>query len=218
MKKSIAIAWMILTIFLVSVSQCWTQENEIYGCYQKKNGQLRIVSKSRACLPSEIPISWNKIGPQGPSDPAGSSGSASQPSPRVYDSNGEFIGILPIESDGFLSILIPDFSKFISLSPDNGDVNPFYPSVYLYFDGDNCTGNSYFDTSLRYLIVKVDSKYIKADDVSSQCRDIRSISAPDWGAGRQCRAYTGGCMATIPYKEVTLPFTLPVALPLYFEY
>ena len=28
----------------------------IYGCYQKNNGQLRIVSQSSQYLPSEVPI------------------------------------------------------------------------------------------------------------------------------------------------------------------
>jgi len=219
-----------LIVFLCLGLPCSGEEGVIRGCYKKDNGQLRIVKKATDCHSSEIPICWNKVGlqgsqgpagpqgPQGPAGPAGSNGSASPPGPRVYDSNGQFIGILPNERDGFLAVLIPDFSKFILLSPDNGDVNPFYPSVYLYFDGDNCTGNSYLDTSLRYLIVKVDSKYVKADDVPSQCKDIRSIATPDWGSGRQCRAYTSSCMDAIPYKPITLPFNMPVALPLSFEY
>lgn len=39
----------------------------INACYQKINGQLRIVSATSQCLPSELPISWNVVGPQGPS-------------------------------------------------------------------------------------------------------------------------------------------------------
>jgi len=43
----------------------------IYGCYKQQNGQLRIVSASSQCLPSESPISWNIVGPQGPQGPTG---------------------------------------------------------------------------------------------------------------------------------------------------
>ncbi len=45
--------------------------NVISGCYQKINGQLRIVSDVSKCRPSEIGISWNMVGPQGPQGPSG---------------------------------------------------------------------------------------------------------------------------------------------------
>ncbi len=224
MKKSIAIAGAVFAIFLVSGFHCWAQGNEIYACYQKNDGQLRIVSNPRACRPSEIPISWNKIGPQGPQGPAGPEGPALAPQakaetrPRVYDATGQFLGILPSDLYGVLSIYIPALSKFIFLSSDNGDVNPFFPAVYLYFDGDNCTGNAYVDTSLRYQILKVGSYFIKADDVAADCKEIKSLSAPEWTGDRQCRSYSATCIPVLPYKEVALPFTMPVALPLYFEY
>jgi hypothetical protein len=43
----------------------------IYGCYKKINGQLRIVSSPSQCLPSEVSISWNMVGPPGPQGPSG---------------------------------------------------------------------------------------------------------------------------------------------------
>ncbi len=43
----------------------------IYACYKKVNGQLRIVKDASKCRPSELPISWNQIGPPGPEGPAG---------------------------------------------------------------------------------------------------------------------------------------------------
>jgi len=46
----------------------------IYGCYQKVNGQLRIVNASSQCRPSELLISWNIVGLQGPAGPAGPAG------------------------------------------------------------------------------------------------------------------------------------------------
>ena len=46
----------------------------IYGCYQKVNGQLRIVNASSQCRPSELLISWNIVGLQGPAGPAGPTG------------------------------------------------------------------------------------------------------------------------------------------------
>jgi hypothetical protein len=47
----------------------------IHGCYQKNNGQLRVVeSDSEACHASELPIAWNAEGPAGVPGPAGTSG------------------------------------------------------------------------------------------------------------------------------------------------
>ena len=39
------------------------QDNEIKACYKKVNGQLRLVKDFSECHPSELPISWNKMGP-----------------------------------------------------------------------------------------------------------------------------------------------------------
>jgi hypothetical protein len=46
----------------------------IYACYKKVNGQLRIVKDFGQCRPSELPISWNKMGPPGPEGPPGPTG------------------------------------------------------------------------------------------------------------------------------------------------
>ena len=230
MKKFAIVLGTILAFSLVLGSNSYAET--IYGCQQKNDGQLRIVGNSGACRPSETPISWNKEGPQGPQGPAGPQGPQgpvgpagstslapqAEPGPRVYDAKGQFLGILPSDLYGALSIYIPTLSKFIFISPDTGDVDPFFPAVYLYFDGDNCTGNAYVDTNLRYQILKVGSYFIKADDVAADCTEVKSLSAPDWAGGRQCRSYSATCIPVLPYKEVTLPFPMPVALPLYFEY
>jgi hypothetical protein len=48
----------------------------IYACYKKVNGQLRIVKDFGQCRPSELPISWNQMGPPGPPGPEGPPGPA----------------------------------------------------------------------------------------------------------------------------------------------
>ena len=40
-------------------------QSVIYACYQKNNGQLRVVPAGEQCRPSEVPISWNIQGPAG---------------------------------------------------------------------------------------------------------------------------------------------------------
>ena len=46
----------------------------IQACYQKENGQLRILQGSQQCRKSEMPISWNAQGPQGDKGDKGDTG------------------------------------------------------------------------------------------------------------------------------------------------
>jgi len=47
----------------------------INGCYQKNNGQLRVIdAASDSCRPSETPITWNQTGPPGPPGADGARG------------------------------------------------------------------------------------------------------------------------------------------------
>jgi len=39
--------------------------NAISACFQKVNGQLRVVTDQGECLPSETPLTWGIQGPQG---------------------------------------------------------------------------------------------------------------------------------------------------------
>jgi hypothetical protein len=75
MKKTILVSLIVLVTFVFSSVAVATTKpqppapngNVINACFKKVNGQLRIVSNSSKCLPSEIAISWNIVGPQGPS-------------------------------------------------------------------------------------------------------------------------------------------------------
>lgn len=46
---------------------------QISGCYDKNNGQLRVIDASAgaSCQPSERAVSWSQTGPQGAQGPAG---------------------------------------------------------------------------------------------------------------------------------------------------
>jgi len=84
MKKSILISLVVVIIAMFSSVAMAKKpqpppppspdENVISGCYQKVNGQLRILTANGACNPSELPVSWNIVGPQGPAGPQGPEG------------------------------------------------------------------------------------------------------------------------------------------------
>jgi hypothetical protein len=208
MKKFAIVVGTTLALFLVLGFNCYAEN--IYGCQQKNGGQLRIVNNPGSCRPSETPISWNTTGPE--------KAQVNGQVPSVYDASGQFLGIMPASMDGYLSVLIPTLSKFISISPETGDVNPFYPAVYLYFEGSECSGNAYLDFSMGYEIFKLESKYIVAENVAAKPVNILSISGPDWGLGRRPCTNVNSSYLVLPYKEVTLPFDMPVLLPLQIRY
>ena len=53
-----------------------SDDGEIHGCYQKNQGQLRVIDAQagQACRPSEKPLVWNQEGVQGSTGPAGPTG------------------------------------------------------------------------------------------------------------------------------------------------
>ena len=63
-----------------------------------------------------------------------------------------------------------------------------------------------------------DSRFVP-DDVAAQSKNIISWSEPDPNGGRLCHSYglTPVPILVLTYKQVTLPFTMPVALPINFQ-
>ncbi|HSR09821.1 MAG TPA: hypothetical protein VLS90_00145 [Thermodesulfobacteriota bacterium] len=218
--------------------------NEIHGCYEKHSGHLRIVLAGTKCHHNEAAVQWNAtgpagpvgpqgavgpqgpagpVGPQGPRGPVGPQGPAAVAAasstidkiPRAYDANGQFLGIMPGDVDGYLSVFIPALSRFIFLSPAKGDTDPYFPYVYLYFDGENCTGTPYAVPELQFNVFKAGSAFYRVDDTKAECRPYKS----SYVEGRGCRAVgSTDCMPLVSCREVHLPFTLPAALPVRFEY
>ena len=245
MKKLSMVVGTIFVVVLVWPFHCYAVDNVIHGCYEKYTGHLRIVKNAGACHRSEHSISWNTSGPAGPKGPQGAVGPAgpqglqgpqgpqgpigpqgpqgpqgqaplvsADKMPRAYDANKQFLGVLPSDMYGLLSVFIPDVSKFIFILPDNGDIAP---GVYLYFAGDGCTGDSYVDTSMRFQVAKLGSKYIKAaDDVAPVSTPVKSFCTTDSSGGCQCASYDATILS-FKYTEVQLPFNLPVALPVSFQ-
>ena len=58
------------------VSSIPADDGTITGCYQKNNGQLRVVESASQCNPSELALTWQQQGPPGPQGPIGPQGPA----------------------------------------------------------------------------------------------------------------------------------------------
>jgi hypothetical protein len=64
-----------LTVFFIVGFPRSGDAQQIYGCYGKFGGLLRVVSNSTQCIKDlETPISWNQIGPTGPQGTMGPAG------------------------------------------------------------------------------------------------------------------------------------------------
>lgn len=52
-----------------------SDDDEIHGCYQKNQGQLRVIDAQagQSCRPSEVSLVWNQEGVQGETGPRGPS-------------------------------------------------------------------------------------------------------------------------------------------------
>lgn len=49
-------------------------DGRIYGCYENKSGELRLVPAGEQCAKNETSIYWNQTGPVGPTGPQGAKG------------------------------------------------------------------------------------------------------------------------------------------------
>jgi Collagen triple helix repeat (20 copies) len=61
---------------------CLGAENELFGCFKKLNGQLRLVNDLKECNASETPVTWSQTGPMGPQGPQGDQGQTGLQGPR----------------------------------------------------------------------------------------------------------------------------------------
>lgn len=78
---AVAVGALVVTAGIATASIPDTQ-NVIHGCYQKNNGQVRVIdSATESCHPNETAIQWNQTGPQGPTGPAGPQGPKGDPGP-----------------------------------------------------------------------------------------------------------------------------------------
>lgn len=80
-------------------------EVTIFGCHHKENGKLRVVATPDACLPEEVAISWNAVGPAGPPGEPGEPGEAGPAGPAGPP--GDFTGVFT-SPNGEYSIAVAD--------------------------------------------------------------------------------------------------------------
>lgn len=75
---ALAIAGALLVAGGIAYATIPDSNGVIHGCYQQKDGTLRVIDtdKAQTCAKSEVSLNWNQTGPQGPQGLQGPSGSS----------------------------------------------------------------------------------------------------------------------------------------------
>jgi hypothetical protein len=152
-----------------------------------------------------------EIGPQGSQGPQGAQGQQGiqgvQGLPgmniKVYDANDQFLGLL-VESE-FPRIFLPNHNCLIGLDQDGTVLG----SPNLHFKSNDCSGQPYI---LNWKIgSKVGTKLFCTTGAHSETfYGSRTINNTICELDAEHTAY--------PAKEITLPFTSPVSIPLKYVY
>lgn len=135
---------------------------------------------------------------------------------QVYDASGQYLGVL-LERGKMqdeVVIFVPGLGKFTTIKQTSGEIE----STSLTYDSENCVGSPYFAGGVDF-IRKCGGKYFLG---GTEARNIPRVST---------RIASGECLQWSPvYDKLTemfeaseipessIPFTLPVALPLHYEY
>jgi hypothetical protein len=201
MKK---IFWAILMVLWgTSVSYAG---DAINACYNKVNGNLRILISPKQCRMNENPISLN----------TGNTGGTE--SIKVFDADGQYLGILQD-----VDIYVPSLKKLVQLDIYQNLPQPSGDVVHaqLYFESNDCTGQPYTEVASSTSIFRNSGKYYTGSKISPLSITVNSAIYYDWTVPEfYCYAYDDTYKPSgtfITAEEVTLPFTVPVALPLRLE-
>jgi|GEM_PF-2398049 len=135
---------------------------------------------------------------------------------HVYDASGQYLGIL-LERGKMqdeVVIFIPGISKFTTIKQTTGEIE----STNLTFDSEGCVGSPYFAGGIDF-IRKCGGKYYLG---GTKTRNILRVSTQI--AGGECLQWSpvydklSEMFEASEIPESFIPFTLPIALPLHYEY
>jgi hypothetical protein len=169
-----------------------------------------------------------EIGPPGPQGLKGDKGNTGDPGPKgetgatgiqglqgiqgvpgppggiikAYDANNQFLGLL-VDAQG-VRIFLPTLNMIVPISSDGSIGN----SV-LYFKNSSCTGQPYLP--LWVDVILHGSKFYTANGAPGE-------AFPPYRLDQEGNCTTSPQYTFFPAKEVTIPFTVPVPVPLKFQY
>ncbi|MGE5237484.1 MAG: hypothetical protein ACM3ON_01640 [Chloroflexota bacterium] len=222
MRRAMQVLVLVSLVLLV-VSVCIAEQGVINACYKRDNGQVRVIDGAQGCLPSEVFISWNAVGPQGPAGeqglpgPAGAAGAQGltgeqgPPGPagyiRTYDGEEQFLGHLM--NDNPLKVFLPGLGKTVTFGADGA-----VESGSIMYESQDCTGEPLKFVANGYSVFAHSGKFYTGQGNEMFNGLIQSQSLATGGCMRVNSAFSA---QVVPLQEVRLPFKVPVSLPPRFE-
>jgi hypothetical protein len=133
---------------------------------------------------------------------------------KVYDANGQFLGILLDQHPDYLNVFIPSLLRNVPIDIGSGVIAEHGA---LLFETSNCTGSSYVGLTYQYSVFVLEGRYFTGEEsISPILKSITSHRAE--GGGVPACYPDNSSVLVVPAKEIMLPFNAPVALPMRFEY
>ena len=129
----------------------------------------------------------------------------------AYDADGQYLGIFNGYEQGGADIYIPSSDINIIISWDSGDVGS--PLYSLKFESSDCSGTPYIGSRASYYVTRNGEKIYSGDRIVPIRIEYNSYLRTD---GLTCKQSSKTAYVVLA-QEFTPPFTLPIALPLYFE-
>jgi hypothetical protein len=166
-------------------------------------------------------------GPAGPVGPMGPAGPAGQGAIKVYDANNQFVGnLVNVEPLAGPVVYVPAIGKLLAVSEAIGEVSDDFRLDHVRYELENCdkNGNMYqtawspgWDADYLYIKKHLDTNGIMRFYTSEPVQpaiSFRSVHA--WGS-LDCEST--GLISGPGYllREVQLPLTFPLAIPLRLE-
>jgi len=197
------------------IAQIISELPKVTTTCEMKNGFLMSINDGFSNF-QECPNGARQVavfGEQGPKGDKGDTGeAANSKNLKTFDNNGNELGIY-IDTDTFFETSL---QKRIKL--DNGEVIAKTP---IYFESSDCSGTAYLvlgSTSLSGFINDIISagrnKYFVLNRQAAG--EIKTYNSAISG-GTSCKTVTMS-YSGLPLIPVTLPFSLPVAMPLEYKY
>lgn len=99
-SMAVAITALIVALGGTAYATIPAGDGTINGCYQKQDGQLRVVDTAADCRAREVPIAWSQRGPKGDPGPQGETGPAGpQGPPGVTEVTSSELSTITFRSD-----------------------------------------------------------------------------------------------------------------------
>lgn len=219
--KRILIA-QVVVLFLTTLAAQTFADDMIYGCYDigKKSrmatSYLRIVSDPGECKKNEKAITiCTKCG-----------GTESGYKYKVYDANNQYLGLSNIVHPSIVpTIFIPSLDLEATIAQYGCKSGSFYRGNYLYFEGTDCTGKMYAQAWPGMPSLGILNQYENGSETIfyksiGDAQYLNDIVKSSYHLMNGCQNSVPECSFGYETEQIpssSIPFTLPVALPLHFE-